>query len=106
MKILYSFQANTQISSVSLIGLNAQVINQIMNNGTGEVKATDPRTNNIIVFRAKAEKPTLSITKGESVRILSITGDLAIVRSLKPDIDAESFIKHSHIETHKDIETE
>ncbi|MCD4656670.1 MAG: NfeD family protein [Planctomycetes bacterium] len=105
VKILYDFQANTQISSTSLIGLEAEVINQIVNNGTGEVKANDPRTNNVIVFRAKAEKPTLSIMKGESVRILSIRGNLAIVRSLKPDIDAKSFIKHSQIESHKDIET-
>ena len=58
VKILYDFQANTQISSISLIGRNAEVINQIMQNGTGEVKAIDPRSNNIIVFRAKAEKPT------------------------------------------------
>ena len=97
-------QANTQISSISLIGRNAEVINQIMQNGTGEVKAIDPRSNNIIVFRAKAEKPTLEIMKGESVRILSINGNLAIVRSLSPDTDAKSFIKHSQIESHKDIE--
>jgi len=106
VKVLYDFQANTQISSVSLIGRNAEVINQIMQNGTGEIKATDPRSNNIIVFRAKAEKPTAEIMKGESVKILSINGNLAIVRSLKPDADANSFIKHSQIESHKDIKTD
>lgn len=77
LKLLYKQQANTLVSSASVVGKRALVTSALLKGGTGEVKAEDPRTGSIVYLRARAVDPEKEYRVGEEVTITTVFSGLA-----------------------------
>ena len=72
LKLLYRQQANTLVSSASVMGKKALVTTALLKGGTGEVKAEDPKTGGTIYLRARAVDPEKEYRTGDEVTIVSV----------------------------------
>jgi len=77
LKVLYKQQANTLVSSASVVGKRAVVTSALLKGGTGEVKAEDPRTGSTVYLRARAVDPEKEYRAGEEVTITTVFSGLA-----------------------------
>ena len=77
LKLLYKQQANTLVSSVSVVGKRAVVTSALLKGGTGEVKTEDPRTGSTVYLRARAVDPDKEFRAGEEVTITTVFSGLA-----------------------------
>lgn len=77
LKLLYKQQANTLISSASVMGKKALVTTALIKGGTGEVKAEDPKTGGTIYLRARAVDPEKEYRTGDEVKIVSVFSGMA-----------------------------
>jgi len=77
LKVLYKQQANTLVSSASVVGKRAVVTSALLKGGTGEVKSEDPRTGSTVYLRARAVDPDKEYRAGEEVTITTVFSGLA-----------------------------
>ena len=80
LKLLYSQQANSQISSSSVIGEKAIITSVILQGSTGEIQTQDPKTGQTIYLRAQAIDQKKEFQKGDEVTIKSVTSGLAKIK--------------------------
>jgi len=80
LKLLYKQQANTLVSSTSVVGKRAVVTSALLKGGTGEVKSEDPRTGGTVYLRARAVDPEKEYKAGEEVTITTVFSGLAKIK--------------------------